>query len=56
MADPSRPTENPPVRVTGDRRAWSAPQLLAYGHIGKLTQGGSGAFTETGGMKASMCL
>lgn len=42
------------MRVTGDRRAWSAPQLLAYGHIGKLTQGGSGTRTETGGMKACL--
>ena len=48
MADPSRPTDKPPVRVTGNGRAWSAPRLLEYGHIGKLTQGASGSMTDTG--------
>lgn len=54
MADPSRPTDTPPVRVTGDRRTWSAPRLLEYGHIGKLTQGGSGTKSETGGKKSCL--
>jgi hypothetical protein len=42
MADTTRPTDKPEAAVSGDRRPWSAPRLLEYGHIGKLTQGASG--------------
>jgi hypothetical protein len=46
MADKNHPSDKPQVRVTGDRRAWSAPRLLEYGHIGKLTQGASGTMSD----------
>jgi len=32
------------------------PTLVDYGSIGKLTQGASGAFAESGGMQLHMCL
>jgi hypothetical protein len=38
------------------RRPWSAPRLLEYGHIGKLTQGNSGTKTEPTGGKRVTCL
>lgn len=47
MADTPRPTDTPQARATGDRRVWSAPRLLEYGHIGKLTQGASGTMSDT---------
>ena len=34
------------------RRPWREPKLVEYGHIGKLTQGNSGAMPEPGGRKA----
>jgi hypothetical protein len=30
------------------KRPWSTPSLLAYGHIGKLTQGSSGTKGDSG--------
>ena len=39
------------------RRTWTRPSLTAYGPIGKLTQGGTGAKTDgTSSRKASPCL
>jgi hypothetical protein len=37
------------------RRAWVKPVLVEYGHLAKLTRGGSGIITEPGGKK-KMCL
>jgi hypothetical protein len=46
MSDRNRETTDaPPPRV------WTTPRLVAYGHIGKLTQGASGMMSETGGMR-----
>lgn len=49
---PSQDSKKAPK--TGVRRPWSAPQLLEYGHIGKLTQGNSGTRSETGGKKTCL--
>jgi len=38
------------------RRQWSAPKLLEYGHIGKLTQGNSGTNNEPSSGKRLSCL
>lgn len=51
--------EQPPTRDTitplpEGRKPWSAPKLLEYGHIGKLTQTGSGNMGD-GGFKRN-CL
>lgn len=40
----------------GAKRRYSPPTLIDYGNVGKLTQGASGAFAETGGMKEHHCL
>lgn len=32
------------------RKAWSRPELVAYGHLAKLTRGPSGSMTESGGL------
>lgn len=32
------------------RRAWSTPELVAYGHLAKLTRGSSGTMGEASGM------
>jgi hypothetical protein len=47
-----RASENDSVRP--ERRTWSRPQLVVYGQLAKLTRGGSGKLTETGGLR--MCL
>lgn len=31
---------------TTDRRPWVAPAIVEYGHLAKLTRGGSGVMTE----------
>lgn len=36
-------------------RPWAKPVLVEYGHLAKLTRGGSGNVTEPGGTK-KMCL
>jgi hypothetical protein len=54
MADTTRPTD-PQAPVTADRRPWSAPRLVEYGHIGKLTQGASGNKSD-GGTTRKNCL
>ena len=43
--------ENPSTKGDGStptpvRQPWTAPRLLEYGHIGKLTQGASGTAGE----------
>jgi len=43
-------------QTPSDKRPYSPPTLVDYGSIGKLTQGASGAFAETGGMKLHHCL
>jgi len=53
MVDKSKTPQQPPVTPSG-KRAWSAPQLTAYGHVGKLTQGASGNMAETGGMMSCL--
>lgn len=35
---------------------YQSPRLIEYGSIGKLTQGGSGAFSEAVGRKQHQCL
>ena len=52
---PDRERGNTP-RAPGDKRPYLPPTLVDYGSIGKLTQGASGAFAETGGMREHMCL
>jgi hypothetical protein len=47
---------NHPVVPPSGRRPWSAPKLLEYGHIGKLTQGASGTNNEPTGGKRLSCL
>jgi len=42
--------------TSGDKRRYSPPTIIDYGSIGKLTQGASGAFAESGGMRQHMCL
>jgi hypothetical protein len=55
MADsPARPDHK--VVPPSGRRPWSAPKLLEYGHIGKLTQGNSGTNVEPSGGKRVTCL
>jgi hypothetical protein len=46
MSDRNNETPAPP-----SSRVWTTPRLVAYGHIGKLTQGASGMKSETGGMR-----
>jgi hypothetical protein len=54
MADAPRPTDsNSPS--SSPRKPWSAPKLLEYGHIGKLTQGSSGNKAD-GGTTKRKCL
>lgn len=36
---------------TPARRPWVRPVLVEYGHLAKLTRGGSGLVNETGGKK-----
>lgn len=54
--------ENPSTKGDGTtpkpaRQPWTAPRLLEYGHIGKLTQGTSGTSGEgTTKRPTSMCL
>lgn len=38
------------------RRPYRSPLLTEYGHIGKLTRGGSGPFAETAGHRLHKCL
>jgi len=38
------------------RRVWRRPSLTAYGPIGKLTQGGTGAKDDGSSTKKSICL
>lgn len=40
------PPKNDTVTGKPVRKPWSAPRLLEYGHIGKLTQGTSGSRNE----------
>ena len=57
MEKPSE-TRAPAARSESDatsRREWSRPQLVAYGHLAKLTRGTSGAMVEGSGMMV-LCL
>ena len=54
MAHMNPPKGQTPSPETTGRRQWSAPQLLEYGHIGKLTQGASGTMSETGGKRTCL--
>ncbi len=38
------------------RRTWTRPSLTAYGPIGKLTQGATGAKTDGSSSRRSTCL
>lgn len=57
MQKPNAPG-SPGSDDSGGRMAWSRPELVAYGHLAKLTRGPSGNMTEQGGLikPASMCL
>jgi hypothetical protein len=46
-SDSSQPVKSDPK----DRRRWQTPKLTEYGHIGKLTQGNSGAKPEPTGRR-----
>lgn len=49
MQKPNEP--RPPASgAPAARKAWSRPELVAYGHLAKLTRGPSGNMTETGGL------
>ncbi len=50
------PRHDDETRTPASRKPWSAPQLLEYGHIGKLTQGASGTKSDGGTTKRNTCL
>lgn len=54
MADQST-KRDPATTPSEGRKTWTAPRLLEYGHIGKLTQGASGTKADTG-TKRMTCL
>ena len=54
MADHSAKRDTATTPPEG-RKTWSAPRLLEYGHIGKLTQGASGTKADSG-TKRMTCL
>jgi hypothetical protein len=54
MADQSTKRDTATAPPEG-RKTWSAPRLLEYGHIGKLTQGSSGTKNDSG-TKRMTCL
>lgn len=57
MNKPSEPREPQRDAAAPARRQWSKPELVAYGHLAKLTRGTSGMYTEAGGMTPIMtCL
>ena len=41
---------------TGMKRPYVAPELVEYGTVAKLTQGGGGSVFDGGGMMRSSCL
>lgn len=53
MADAPRPSDQ--KSPSSARKPWSAPKLLEYGPIGKLTQGSSGNKAD-GGTTKKKCL
>lgn len=50
------PKQNEDVVTPSPRKPWVAPQLLSYGHIGKLTQGMSGTKADGTTSKRNACL
>jgi hypothetical protein len=57
MDKPNDPREEPRDAALPARRKWSTPEIVAYGHLAKLTRGSSGMWTEAGGMSPVMtCL
>lgn len=46
--------QNPPPGVKPAERSWVKPVLVEYGHLAKLTRGGSGTVTEPS--NRMMCL
>lgn len=53
MSSMQKPTQSEKASQdqAGARQAWSRPELVAYGHLAKLTRGPSGNMTEAGGLK-----
>ena len=57
MGRPNDPQGNDARDASAEPRAWTKPVLVEYGHLAKLTRGGSGGSNEPGGkIKSSMCL
>lgn len=53
MSKPSEPRD-PQRDMAPARRTWEKPELIAYGHLSKLTRGPSGKYTETVGSMDKM--
>lgn len=63
MTKPTQTHRAPEEKISGagseperSKRPYRAPVLTEYGHIGKLTRGGSGLFAEFGGHRQHKCL
>lgn len=52
---PDGERQNTSTQRPAPARPWTRPVLVEYGHLAKLTRGGSGLVNESGGKKA-MCL
>ena len=48
--DDSPATDATPDRSGSGRRVYVAPELVEYGTVSKLTQGGTGSFNDGAGM------